>query len=397
MSQQLFNEIVQKLKVHSNTKKVIFPLSKNHSGLVFPQSQNEVNLPYVNEYLGWRRLKSKTAVSNSPIGSESHWDLNVLGNIQSLHCEIVLKEGNVGNSRFNIYNIFDRLEVEGESGENILTVYPDVLFYNKMLFRPREEHSRTKILEGLNDDFSEETITIAQNASRTFYLHLDMFDYSSPNLRSLNKPLLLKFYFKNPADFCVSGSSTSITITSMDLILNQILQPPIIMNENINYRWLNLIRHNEVMALQASSEYTVKLNGLSGMSAYIFFMVRPSPVPTNAVNFKTLQAIDAFELNDKDNQILAIKQTPLLNRYIVSKVFPGEILNYNYNIYVIPFCINASSAVHGSFTGGQFLSSHENLKIFTPSTLTPGNFEISVWSANYEYFTVSKGRITSSK
>lgn len=391
----------QKHKDHSDNSKVLFPAKKAPNGKMYPATHTDVILPsFVCQYLGWRRLQPKTALQNSPLnGLETHFDLIVQGHLQSAYIEIDFKENNTGNSRFNIYNVFDRIEIEDTNSQVAKTIYPDILFQKKMLFRDRDYHERVKQLEGLQSDFTPETITLTQNTNRIFYLEFDIFNGSQPILNNLNKPILIKFFFKNPSEFVYSGS-TNITIQSMNIIAEQLLVPyhSSVFKHDMNYRWDNYVRYTDQRSLQASQEYDIKLSGLNGLSAFVFFMIRPTPI-TNPTNWDTYQSVENFELRDRDGQIIAINNNDIFNRKIVSKSFAGEILNYTgKNIYLIPFAINPEGVSHGQSTGSFGFTTHEILHIKTPSTLISGNFEIVVWSCNYETYTITaKGDFMSSK
>lgn len=382
-----------------NENMTIHPLVRKSNGKLTPATHNQISFPYVDMWSGWRKIQSKTAIQNMPVNdAESQFDLHVLGYLHELYVELEITENNTGNSRFNPYNLWQRIEIEADDGKLFRTLYPDLMFQKQMLFRDRDYHERIKNVEGLQSNFSPNTITVAQNTTQKFFLKLDIFDGSTPNLTLLKKPLLFKFYWQLPANFVIGGTSQNLSIRSMNLLAKQLVpkyhHKP---GTDITYRYLNFVRQTHSKNLQPSTEYDFQLNAFNGFSSYIFFMVRPAPVSTDGANWDTYQAIDNFELRDKNSQIIAIKHESNFNRYVVSDVFNSEFLNTaGKNIYVIPFSMDPEGSEHGAQTGGMMFTTDEILHIVTPSTLVAGNFDIVIWSANYEYFDITtNGRFES--
>lgn len=172
----------------------------SNNGAMMPAHQSEGSPGFVNEWMGWRRLNSKTSVPTViSQGMEVDFDLITYGPITTMYIELTLRENNTGLSRFNVYNLFERIEFEHD-GQLFRVVYPDEAFIRRMLHRNQLDHERKRILEGLQENFTPDTSVIVQNSSRTFYLELDVFDGSQADVRSLKSGFLIKFYFNSLAN-----------------------------------------------------------------------------------------------------------------------------------------------------------------------------------------------------
>ena len=102
------------------------PYSRNEKGQLYKSSHNSIRLPsWVNEWAGWRRLNAKTAVPTFqaiPQGLEVDFDYFTLGNIQNSYIELTMFETGVGNSTFNPYNLFERIEIRMHFFEQIYLI-----------------------------------------------------------------------------------------------------------------------------------------------------------------------------------------------------------------------------------------------------------------------------------
>jgi hypothetical protein len=138
-------------------------------------------------------------------------------------------------------------------------------------------------------------------------------DGSQIKLSAIKDQLKLKIWFSDLG--VVAGNATDISVSSCDILqYTQQLGAPLEAMEqkrksmgHFYFRFLNPVRiASNTLAMTASSQYDIRLSSANSLSAYLFFVVRSSPLTTN---INTFIKISAFELLDKDNTIVGLKQT----------------------------------------------------------------------------------------
>jgi len=389
------NYVFNKSRDHSRNIK-LFPFEKEGNKNIL-KSQNEIILPdYVDNFANIRRLTAKTSIqTNSAIfnGEEVDFDLQTpSGHLKNLYVEITLIElGGTTASTFNIFNVFNRLEVE-VGGKLYHVFYPDELFTLQKIKQNFLEFNRVKIAEQLQGNYTPLSPSLTAGGSQVFLFPIPLWCGSQPDLRLLNQPPLLRFYFNSPASFVLTGSQ-NVGITQFNLLVEQIPTP--IQDTQIDkwYRYQNWNRFIQTISLAPNSEYIMQLNTLMGYSAMLLFMIRLSPTATNATNWQNMQNIlSSFELHDSSNNIIAISQYNLANLHIFNKVLPGDILDNHYTpfFYTIIHSECPDKSDEGMIGGGYQYSGRENLYLYTNSTMTAGNFEVTVWSSDYNMYCIRR-------
>lgn len=381
-------------KVHSRNIE-LFPFEKEGK-INISKAQNQVVLPsYVDEFSYVRRLTSKTAISalaSVTQGLEVDFDLiSPNGHIQEVFAEIALAElGGTTQSTFLGYDIFDRIDIE-IGGTVFRSIYPDELWYLEKLSVNQLEFNRMKAAEHVQANYQPVASTISPGGITLFYLRLPLFTYELPDLRWLAQPPLIRCYFKTPASFVTSGS-TNLGISYFNMIIKQFPTPLVNLSIDKTFRYINWSRYSNVVSLNPNSQYTYQLNTLMGESAMLVIMFRSSPVYSNGNNFLQLQnALQAFELHDESNNIISISHTPYLNFSVLNRPLSGDYFDsafYPY-IYTLIFSKNPDK-IHTQVTGSYRFTSKENFQFNTSPVLVAGTYEITVWSADYNYYTIGR-------
>jgi hypothetical protein len=211
--------------------------------------------------------------------------------------------------------------------------------------------------------------------------------------------ILIRVYFSNIG--ITAGASTDLWCNQADLIqhaeqLAGHLESTEIQkkkNSELHYRVLNPVRVASYVIANAvaSQQYDVILTSATQMSAFLYFVVRPSPI--SASNVLSFVADINFELYDASMTLVGINQLPENNRWVVAQKFGGDIFNVKSGIYVLPFCINVDKAYNGNQNGFYQMTTRETLRLYMPSTLVGGNYVVEVYSMDYSELIANKGRL----
>lgn len=229
---------------HINENNNLHPYVRDHHGQLIKASHNESFPSQVQEWNQWRRLVPKTTISATiSQGAEIQFDLNIIGHVQTMYLEIALKENNTGNATLNPYDIFEKIEVEcNNSGKKFRTLYPDDMFICKMLHRDLIDHNRKRYIEKLNSDFTPQTNNLPQDTTVTFIIEFDIFEGSQPDLRLLKYPLLLRLYMNQPLYFVRTGSSSDISLISLNILQRALDLPIMRYSAPLHHRYINYVR-----------------------------------------------------------------------------------------------------------------------------------------------------------
>lgn len=386
---------MDKIRQHTRDS-TLFQFDKEGSRNI-SKSQNQVVLPsYIDDFTAIRRLTSKTAISPlATITSSYEVDFDLIspnGHLEEVYAEIQIAElGGTTQSTFIGYDMFDRIEVECPEGTLFKVIYPDQLYYLEKLNQNLLQFNRAKVVELLQSNYQPIANTVNAGSTTLFYLKIPAFD-EMPDLRWLGKNNgsnpLLRFYFKAPTSFVMSGS-TNLGISYFNLIIKQVPTPLNYLSIDKTFRYTNWQRFTNILTLAANSQYNLQLNTIFGYAAYLVILIRNAPVASNGTNFCQPQnAIQNFELHDASNNIIAINQPIYMNRFVMNRHMSGDIFDsslYPY-IYTVVFSLNPDD-IRNKVTGGYQFTSKEVLLLNTNPILTTGSFEISVWAANYDYYT----------
>jgi hypothetical protein len=361
-----------------------------------PAAKNLV-LPPVNVFASWVRNKPHSGINNSTLfsaNSQIDYYLNPNGYTKRMLLDI-----NVTNNNANPINIFplyfiDRIEIMDSSGSIGETIYGDNMYLEKV-HQPLDYAKRIQTVEGFSVS-NYNGIALAAGASQEFVLHIPCWlDAATPKLNSIMDRMLVRVYFSpNGTD-----TPTSLYVTSCDILTEGILPYSELegketrrkRKDTTNFRFLGGIRASqESLQMNPSSQYDIRLTSGSGLCAFLLVVVRANPIAF--ANINTFVPLSSIELLDKDSVIVGIHSDNVMIQGIVNQAFDGDILNYK-NIYTIPFCTSVTASKDGGQTGFYQLTSNEIVRIFTPSTLTAGNYTVNIYSFEHQTAQIKNGEL----
>jgi hypothetical protein len=387
---------------NKNTQKNHLPtnqVSEVHThGTNGMKASHALALPPMNIFGGIIRSKPQSGFNQANLISgrgQLDYHLNSAGYCEKLALEIELTCA-VAVSVIPHY-LIDRIELYSTEGNIISTIYGDCVYGNK-INQGLEIFNRIKDIENLDSNYNAKALVAA--TPYRFVVHLPTFiDGSQLKLSAVKDQLKIKIWFSDLG--VVAGNATDISVSLCDILqYTQQLGAPLEAMEqkrksmgNFYFRFLNPVRiASNTMAMTAGSQYDVRLSSANSLSAYLFFVIRASPLTTN---INTFVQIDSYELLDKDNTIVGLKQTNESHKFM-SLRFEGDIFNYK-NIYTIPFALNTESAMNGSQVGFYAFTSNEILRIYTGAAFANGNYRIDVYSMDYNMLCLKDGALNVSK
>lgn len=389
-----YNRNVDKQHLAQNQLAEVHPHGKDG----FKSSQ-QLRLPPMNTFGGLIRSKPQSGFNQTSLISgqgQLDFHLNSSGYVKKLVMEIELSCANPVT--ILPHYLIDRIEIHSSENNIIQTIYGDNLWFGKKMFETLEQHNRTKGIENVDSSYAPQAL-LAATAYR-YNIEIPCFiSDSMMKLNAIRDRVLFRVWFSTLG--VTAGSASDITVSSCDILqYNQQLSGPLESLENRRknqgihkFRFLNTIRcASETLAMAASSQYDIRLTSANSMSAFLFFVIRAAPLTTN---INTLISGIEFELLDKDNTIVGLKQNAEVQKNM-SLEFPGDIFNYK-NIFVLPFAIDTQLAKSGSVTGWFKFCGNELLRIYTNSTFTPSSYRIDVYSYEYNTAITNNGCLTVSK
>jgi hypothetical protein len=381
--------------LHTSNMK-LFPHIRDSQGRNMLASHAQLAYPKgIDLWHGYRRLVAKSALpllTNIPSGAELDFDIITQGALAGLMFEFTVITSDALASTFNPYDIFQRIDLETDSGKLFHQSYPDELWIVNVLQRSLNENNFKKNLEGMQSNYTPNSPSIAAGAgvSTTYLLEYRLFNGSMPDLRSLNQALLMRLYLNPATAFVISGSQ-NVQLTNFNILLKEVNLPMIRPRQDLWFRYQNFVRNIQTLQMGPSQQYDFQLNTFSGFAAYLFFVIRQSPVSTNAGNAHTYNNnLTSFELRDSSNVIIAINNYPLMNKYWVGQEFQSDFLTYpNNNVFVIPHSTNVLGAEDGQQCGGLQYTTKEILHLETNAAFTAGTWEVAIWASNYEFYSIN--------
>lgn len=370
----------------------------SHGSNGFKASQ-QLCLPPMNRFGGQIRSKPQSGFNQASLISGSgqlDFHLSSSGYVEKLFLEIELTVANNAVTIIPQY-LIDRVELLSSEGNIISTIYGDCIYVNK-IHQTLEEHNRQKDIENLDSSYNGVSVAVGQ---KRIIFHIPTFlDGIQMKLNVIKSKLIARIYFSSLG--VTAGLATNITVSLCDIIQHgQQLSPALEAMENHRkmtgfhaFRFLNPVRvASQTISMVASNYYDIRLTSANSLSAFLVFLIRPNPITSANVN--TFQAIEYYEVLDRDNTIVGLKTSHEYHK-LLSKAFAGDILNYK-NIYCIPFAISVEGANQGGQLGFFSFSSNEILRVYMPSTLVAGSFRVDVYSWDYNKLSLNNGNLTVSK
>ena len=379
--------IVEKQHLPSDTTREVHPISSDH----FPLSQ-KLRMAPQNRFNN-QRIKPQTQINLNlfTIGNQVDYYITT-GYTEKLYLEV---EANVVNApvTLNVEFLIDRVEII--SNGNILSTVRDYNLYHSWLFKTYDQSIRELPSYNKNTSFVPQSLAVGFHR---FYIPLKTFvDNCQPKLNIIKGGLLFRIYFSEKG--VVTGLNTNVNVSLADIIAqtqqlsNQLesLESQRKQNKMLKYRFLNPIRAaSETIAMNANQQYNFRLTSLNSLSAYLVFHI--TLVGNDPDDFAQ---IDSFELLDQNNVLVSLKTSHEQSR-LVSLSLPGYIATLKTNIYLIPFSF-PTMADNGSQSGFYKMTTMEQIKVYTSSTWTNGNYTFECYSYDYNTLILDKGVATVSK
>lgn len=298
---------------------------------------------------------------------------------------------------------FDRVELLGTDQQNVAqTVYPEqmLMWLSGM---SDEEYNRYRNVINLDAATYDPTGDIAAAGTATYYIAIPTFlDTAHLFMGGLNRPLLLRFYFKAGTwlDSNSTGAATDLDVTNLELhVYGQEFsnsQAAEMRNRlksgKYDFRFIDVDHQRFNETLVSGVEVPLLLNSIRGASAYDFITFRTASTAEDAYNFL---AATYVELYDGDGDLVGIRENHSENKYVTSQVFPSSIFNSaTKNIYVFPHTIDVSSSNSGAAAG---LYVHDGGSEIRINTALTGAHIIDYWSFQYALATLEDGELRFTK
>lgn len=322
--------------------------------------------------------------------------LNSSGFVERIFLEMELTISNAAVTIIPHY-LIDRVELLSSEGNIISTIYGDIVYASK-IHKTLEQHNREKEVENLDANYNGVSIPVG---NKRIIVHIPTFlDGTQMKLSAVKSKLIARIYFSNLG--VTAGSAANISVSLCDIIQQtQALSGQLESMETHrkltgmhNFRFLNPVRvASQTIAMTASNYYDIRLSSANSLSAFLLFVIRPSPI--TGANINSFVQLDFMELLDRDNNVVSLKTSHELHK-ISSKSFEGDIFNFK-NIYVIPFAISVTGANAGQQTGFFSFSSNELIRVYTRSDLVAGSYRLDCYSFDYNKLSLTDGNLICSK
>lgn len=358
----------------------------------FPADQS-LRIPPLNRF-NHRRIKPLTTLQANLFtpGNQIEYD------ITESYTEKLLLEINYNVATAAVTPNFefciDRMEIIS-NGEIISTVR-GINLWHQWLFKSYDQTIREA--SATNKNISLVPQSVGVSTGNQHYVHLwSLVDYIQPKLNIIKSKFTVRLYFTDVG--IISGSTANLTVTSCDLIaftqqlssVGESLEHERKANRMLKYRFLNPIRAaSETRALTASADFSYRLSSSNGLVAFIVFhlsLVGASP--------NTFTQLASYDFLDESNQTVGIQIPNKLDIYVGSS-FIGYAKYLFPNCYVIPFSF-PNLAIKGCQAGFYKTTTKEQVRIYTSSSFTPGNYAFEAYTYEYNVLSIDKGTAKVSK
>lgn len=382
-------------------------LPKGVRGMVADKGtiKNKKVLPPLNYFTGINRLKPQSSFNSSNLfadqSSLDYW-LGYGGYSEHFRLELNLEVKSTALNPLSIVGpyLISRIEIN-DSNENIMqTYYADNLFLQRIRWG-KDKSAFENSAEGVSSTYGA-IGPIAASTKFTLELMIPSA-ISEAQLKGniIDGKILIRIYFSNLG--VTSGAYTDLICNQADIIQHAEQLAPALESKEIaikkkcteHFRVTNPVRIASfaISNAVAGQSYDVLLSSATQMSAYIIFIVRPTPITSaNILNY--VQGI-TFELYDESMQLQSITQYPTSNRYVVSQKFGGEIFSsaIGGGIYCLPFATNIEGVHHGNMLGFYSMSSRETLRLYMPSGMPTQSVQVDCYSYDYAELIVRNSRL----
>jgi len=300
--------------------------------------------------------------------------------------------------------LFDRWELYADNGNRLLfQKYAHEMWLDNVYFSRNEWEVMDEYLLS-NASYSTAGTAIANGASLTFYTPLvSFFTPLKLNIGGLSGQLLLRLRFDTSTLNMIAGSTPTTTACTAQL-RGRMLPQRVKEEKNRTYMTLNydmpylgIQRMSLQQTLAVSSTYSIVLSGLKGICSTVFFVVRA--LPFTAANQASYIQMTSFYLQEQDgSSMLGFYRRQYADMQLeIAESFNNLFTNY-VNLHMIIFTSSpVSDYIYGTNNGYQALTSFEKLSFTTPSTITPGSFQIDIWASTHEFAMVRQGVLSTTR
>lgn len=338
------------------------------------------------------------------IGNSVDFYLNYSGFLESVRLEMLLQINPAAANPVSFIGpyLIDRYEVYSTNGDIMQTFYNDQIYLESMKWN-LDRAGFEQPANGLSATFSA-VGPFAANATTSLEMIMPMCISDAQLKGNSTDRFLLRVYFSSIG--VTAGANTDLYLTSIALLQHaDILAPSLEQRETmlkrsqtLKYRTLNPQRIADISVQMApSSFYDIQLTAGTGLSAFIAFMFRATPLTSSTV--LAFQPCLKYEFYSQNSQIVGSTIYPLNSQSVLAQKLGGAVFKstIGQNIFLIPFASNPLAAVAGNVTGEYALSTREYIRIYTPASLTAGSFVVTAYSWDYATLTASKGSLNYSK
>lgn len=362
-------------------------------------------LPPMNYFGGIQKLNPQSGFNSTTLfssGGQIDFWLGYNGFIEQLRLSLELQVNSAAANPLTILGPYLIKYIEFyDSNQNIMqTVYADNIFLERIHWN-KDKSNFENNAEGVSATYGA-IGPLAASATANIQLNIPCAIADSQLKGNvIDGKILVRVYFS--ATGIISGAATDLFCTSATfnqhaeqlsgaLESKELSQKK---NRELHYRVLNPVRVASfaISNAVANQYYDIQLVSATQMSAFLYFVVRPTPI--TSANVQSYVQNISFELYDQSMQVQGIRQYQTSNQYVVAQKFGGDIFNSakGNGIYVIPFAINIEKAYNGHQVGFYQMTTRETLRLYMPPALTTGNYVVDVYSMDYSEMIANRGRL----
>jgi len=388
----------------------VYPFQKTTSadGLTLntPLSQVATNHGMISHF----RFAPSTAMPS--LASQSQVDVRIpagsVSTVRDIYLEIDLKNNSLNPALLAgeyIHNLIDRIDLLAESGSVIVQRWTNSALQSSVLYDSYSSNNHRLQMSALDP------LGVASGASVKTYLKLpwSVFNTGHVNLQGFKSDVFVRVVFRPDSD-CFTSYPDVLSLTNVQVHVESInWSSPI--TRALTDRARRTVQHfkfwswnemKEIVNLSASSSYDIRLSSMLGLVSGFFVWIRPNG--HNLLNTVTSEQIETFQLNDSSGKSLVGSSTFDRDIMRVHKDQNDMLFdlqnatnkNLVDNVLYVPISFHDKKNLDSaSLIGGYYpADGHLRFQFTTPSTLVPGNFEITFVYSRMDYITSDAGSVS---
>lgn len=364
--------------------------------------------PGMNTFCGQQRLKPQSSFAGNnnmfSAGNQLDYWVGFNGYLdQGMRLELVCSVNpTLTTGALTVFPpcLIDRVEWY-DSNQNIFaTIYQDQIWIGERLLWGKDKSNFENNANGLTSTYGP---TTGMGASAKAIWEIDL---PSPMTdcqikgNIIPQKSLVRLYFS--AVGISAGTPSDLFCTSCDIIQLCDQLAPVVENKELvlksksqlAYRCLNPQRIcSYSFQAVASQYYDVQLVSGTQLSAYMFFVIRPTPI--TSANYSSFITLSQYEFYDQSITLQGITMTGPMQQYVHAQKFGGDIMNsaLGAGIYPISFSINPQAAKNGNQNGFYSLTTREVIRVFFPAGFSTTNVVMDVYSYDYAELDIFGGKL----